>query len=466
VGTRRLPNTSTPDPSDSVDVSGPDLEGEAAIWSVFNDAAPSWHTNSAGHTAPLGIEVRQTVFSKIGGPAVYVHWRIRNGGTSNLQNAYISLWSDPDLGGASDDFVAYDAVLELGYCYNADNSDTQYGSVPPAVGTMLVLGPLDPSAGVRRPAYAFNKYVNGTDPNSFTQSYNYMQGLNADGTPVIDPTTSLPTRFQLTGDPVNGTGWLDANPADRRMMVTAGPVTLAPGQSTDLVVAYVIQQGTDRLDSIRKLRCKAQYAKDQYLQGFPSVAEPACDGAVPAVLYFEESSITIEGGVRLVWTAGDRQAGPYALERTRNAAAEWSRLGLVSPDGVGRIVYEDADVSPGDRLAYRLVDPNSGAVLPGGDAHVVVPTSGDGGSSLELAALAPDGNGTSVRFRLPHTGRVALEVFDASGRRLSTSDLGDLPAGTHTRRLEASQGVASGLRFVRLRFDGETRVAKALVLNR
>jgi hypothetical protein len=470
VGTRRLPNTSTPDPTDSVDVSGPDLPGEAAIWCVFNDADPNGHTNNAGNTAPMGLEVRQTVFSKLFGPAVYVLWQIRNGGSAVLQNTYVSFWSDVDLGGAPDDLVGYDVPIEMGYTYNATNNDSQYGATPPAVGTMLVLGPLDPAAGVRRPAYAFSKYINGTDPNSFVQSYNYMRGLNADGTPVIDPITAQPTRFQHTGDPVLGTGWLDTNPSDRRMMLTAGPLTLAPGQSTDLVVAFVVHQANDRLSSITKLRCKAEYARQQYLAGFPAIPEPDCAGPVPALLYFEESEVT-EGGVRLVWMAGDRLGGPYALERRRNPGTygsgdgtpEWEHLALVSPDGVGRILYEDGDVAPGDRLTYRLVDPNSGEELQGGRASVTVPASATG--SLELTALTPDRNGTRVSFRLPHAGPVAFELFDVRGRRLSSIDLGELDGGTHTRRLDLGAAAPSGLALVRLRFAGETRVAKAMFLS-
>src|SRR5439155_15393781 len=58
----RLPNTSTPNPSDSVDVPGPDVTGDQMLWSVFNDADPSLHTNDIGASVPFGIEVQQSVF--------------------------------------------------------------------------------------------------------------------------------------------------------------------------------------------------------------------------------------------------------------------------------------------------------------------------------------------------------------------------------------------------------------------
>src|SRR5262249_23124715 len=54
-------------------------------------------------------------------------------------------------------------------------------------------------------------------------------------------------------DPTTGTGWVDSNPSDRRMLLASGPLTLAPGQSQDVDYAIVIGQGSNRLSSILAL---------------------------------------------------------------------------------------------------------------------------------------------------------------------------------------------------------------------
>ena len=48
---------------------------------------------------------------------------------------YVSMWSDPDVGYAGDDFVGCDTLLNLGFAYNASASDAVYQPLPPpAVG--------------------------------------------------------------------------------------------------------------------------------------------------------------------------------------------------------------------------------------------------------------------------------------------------------------------------------------------
>src|SRR5512143_752958 len=52
-------NASAPDDS----VLGPDVLGDQMLWTVYNDADPSNHTNAAGGTDPLGLEIRQSTFA-------------------------------------------------------------------------------------------------------------------------------------------------------------------------------------------------------------------------------------------------------------------------------------------------------------------------------------------------------------------------------------------------------------------
>ena len=257
--------------------------GDETLWAVFNDADPSAHINHAGSTSPVGVEVQQTTFAFDRevplGNVIFVRFRIINKGPNTLDSTYISVWSDPDVGDAMDDYVGCDISSSLGFCYNADNSDELYGLAPPCVGYDLLQGPIVPGdstdtayvSGIPKPGYknlhmvSFVKYINGTDPTSASETYNYMKGLNRDGTIIINPITGQPTTYMVSGDPVAGTGWLDANPSDRRMMLSSGPFTMVPGDTQEVVLAIILGLGADRLASVTAMkyndRC-AQYFFD------------------------------------------------------------------------------------------------------------------------------------------------------------------------------------------------------------
>ncbi len=123
-----------------VDGSGkPQLLGDQTLWSVYNDANPNYHYNSAGETAPMGIEVQQTVWSmRSGSPvednAVYVKYKLYNKGSQTITNFYVSFWADPDLGTASTDLVGCDTLRGEFFAYKGVDNDGVYGSHPPAWG--------------------------------------------------------------------------------------------------------------------------------------------------------------------------------------------------------------------------------------------------------------------------------------------------------------------------------------------
>lgn len=260
--------------------------GDETLWAVYNDADPSAHTCNAGMTAPLGVEVQQTTFAfdreEPLGDVVFLKFKIINKGPNTLDSTFVSLWSDPDLGGATDDLVGCDTSLNLGFCYNATNNDHVYGSTPPCVGYDLFQGPIVPGdisdtawvSGVPKPGYknlpmvSFNKYITGADPNSPSETYNYMNGLNPDGTVQIDPTTGDTTNYVMSGDPLTGTGWLDSNATDKRFMLSSGPFTMAPGDTQEVVAAIILGQGADRLASIAAMIYNDVFAQSAFDNDF------------------------------------------------------------------------------------------------------------------------------------------------------------------------------------------------------
>jgi len=234
----------------------PLIIGDQTLWCVYNDADPTTHKSDEGSTDPLGVEIQQTTFAfnwkGALGNTVFIKFKIINKLSNTLNDTYIAVWCDPDVGGASDDYVGCDTTLSVGYAYNATNQDNTYGGTPPCVGYDFFKGPV--VDGETLPMTSFNMYINATDPRATSESYYYMQGLDLHGGPVVDPQTGEETRFMLPGDPVANTGWIDSDPADRRFMMNTGPFTMEPGDTQEVVVGIVVGQGNDRIGSVKVMK--------------------------------------------------------------------------------------------------------------------------------------------------------------------------------------------------------------------
>ncbi len=239
----------------------PLLRGDEATWCVFNDADMASHTSDpgSGSDGPLSVEVQLYAYAYDStgpiGRTIYLHYMLINKGDLQMDSTYLAFWADPDLGDAADDLVGCDSTISLGYCYNGSDFDKIYQYDLPAVGTGILTGPVVPApgrtafvprfnaliAGYRNlPMTAFSKYINGTDPSDNREAFNYMIGRDKEGKTSINPTNGMPTRFMVSGDPVAETGWLDAFPADRRYMVTTGPVAIDPGDTQEVVIAMMV----------------------------------------------------------------------------------------------------------------------------------------------------------------------------------------------------------------------------------
>ncbi len=346
----RLPDPASP--GDSVDVPGPDVSGDQMLWSVFNDADPSWHVNEAGNSAPLGLQIRQTTFAfdRTGalGNTIFLRFEIIHPNLATatddvyrttLEDMYVSLWADVDLGGAGDDLAGCDTTLSLGFTYNATNDDQTYGKAPPVVGYDFFLGPRT-AGGDTLGMTSFNKYINGTDPASSDATYNYMQGLLPDGSDLVDPTTGEPTHYFTPGDPVLGTGWLDNNAADKRMMLSSGPFSMAPGDTQIVVAAIVVGQGSNRLSSVAGLRFYDTYAQDAFDKAFDLPSPPSQPKVEVAVDH---------GTVTLCWDAASRLAYEeegYAFEgynvyQGETVAGPWKLLATYDEVNAIRVVYDE-----------------------------------------------------------------------------------------------------------------------------
>lgn len=274
----------------------PMLLGDQTLWSVINDANPKNHLLT-GTTPPMGIEVHSTYFGfgpeTILGDVMFMKFLVINKSDALYDSVYVSLWSDMDLGDANDDLAGCDTLLNLAFVYNNDNDDagsSGYGPYPPAEGFAFIQGPLatgNPddigfSGGKARtgyknlPANSHVVYFGGggglgwSDPplgNSIfpTVAHRSQQGYNGvTGGKFINPVTGNPTPFVFSGDPVTETGWhhrLTATAQDVRSMITSGPFVLAPADSQEIIAAYVIAGGVNRLHSVSLLKNSVHNAR-------------------------------------------------------------------------------------------------------------------------------------------------------------------------------------------------------------
>ncbi len=271
--------------------------GDEILYYVANDF-DTVATKFLYGSDPMGIEVQCLTFAKDTTTdlqdAVFKKYRMINKGSSIITDMYLSYWTDDDLGDANDDYTGVDTTLNLGYTWNGTNNDPVYGTPPPAVGHMIVQGPIVQSTlndsarfednwkkGYRNlPATAFTFYIGGSAVykdatlgvyEGTLQTYNYMRGLIWNGSQFIDPNTGEPTVFVLSGDPVTGTRWYEGDgwsggpyPADRRFLISSGPFILAPGDTQEIAIAIFMAKGSDNVQSIAALREKASVLRDYY----------------------------------------------------------------------------------------------------------------------------------------------------------------------------------------------------------
>ena len=183
-----------------------------------------------------------------------------------------------------------------------------------------------------------------------------------------------------------------------------------------------------------------------------------------------------------------------AIQTTQNLASFLLTWSPPESDGGSpitnyRVVYREADESswttytrdpstdttaivigfiPGVAYAFDVLAENTvGASEPNEDAPIVV--------SIETEELPtqvtlnqnypnPFNPSTTIRFALPTSGEVRLEVYSVLGQRMAVLVSGQQPAGWHTVNLDASNW-SSGTYIYRLQADGITMTRKFLLLK-
>ncbi|MEM6327159.1 MAG: T9SS type A sorting domain-containing protein, partial [Bacteroidota bacterium] len=269
----------------------PDIIGDQGIWWVMNDKGD---THDWSELPAIGVEVQAQAFAFSTADALnnttFYNYQLFYRGNQPLENAYLGLWSDPDLGFFSDDYVGSNPDEGIGFVYNGDAVDegsAGYGNVPPALGYDFFQGPLvnndgidnngngvvdedDERIAMEKFVYYNNDNSNQGNPNGGPDAYGYLQGIWRDGSPITFGGTGIntgdETNFMFPANPpafwseynIDGLGTANT-PADRRFVMSAGPFTINPGDFQEIVFGIVWSQaqGTNaaqpQIASVRKM---------------------------------------------------------------------------------------------------------------------------------------------------------------------------------------------------------------------
>jgi hypothetical protein len=359
------------DGSDSLDAGGnriPQLIGDMTTWCVFNDNNQELHTNM--NTLPLGIEVHLTAFgfnrSDALGDNIFFKWKFINKSGETIDSTYVTVWTDIDMGDSGDDLDGCDTTLGLGYTYN-DGIDGVYQSQTPATGFDFLQGPLVPGAPTDTARFpdgrifpgkkllkmtSFIKYNNDAsplgNPNTGQEVFNYMKGVDRNGAVILDH-TGQPTVFMYAGDPVAGTGWVEApgSGGDRRFMMSAGPFTMAPNDTQEIVAANLIAVGASYLGSITALKNADATIQTAYDLNF-ELAAPPPPPRVEAALLDQE--------IVLSWGEDDTLSNEIEQNNTLDNLAQAGGAFDDTYDFEGYVVYQLANAFGDDPKIVATFD--------------------------------------------------------------------------------------------------------------
>ena len=259
----------------------PGIRGaDQVIWFSVDDQ-DSKRMDAFYSAKSVGIreDVTLWAYKQAGGPlnaSVFKKYKITNISMGKVfTKMYLGQWIDPDLGDFQDDLIGCDSVANSGFVYNYGGKDRKFDNLgigTPVAGCVLLQGPIVASASDTaivdfniKPGFRNLPMTNfvgddipeilpwpGSDEVKYSEFYKQMRGYlpesDADNpTPFIHkagPYKGRVTKFPLNGDLLSGEGDLDGQgdnlaAADRKMILSSGPFDLHPGESQEMMVAFV-----------------------------------------------------------------------------------------------------------------------------------------------------------------------------------------------------------------------------------
>lgn len=285
------------------------------------------------------------------------------------------------------------------------------------------------------------------------------------GTPV--PLT-VELRLQLSGSSCSLGGYGYASGS----LTTGGVVRSAASASLDTTLRVSMTVPAGRAFAISTI-CSGGGGAGGFglatgqlsFSGLPGGARVAsCQGfggdvLVPVLASLEHASAE-PASVTLRWHIA------VALDELRIERADepnsWLLVHEAEPDGEGRLVYQDRNVTAGSRYGYRLAWRYEGADQWSEPIWVMVPV---GGLVLEPPNPNPSSGDIGLRFRLEGGLPSRITMIDVAGRRVFVRGLEGYAAGEHELTIPSSLRLEPGLYFVRITEGAQQRTARVLIMR-
>ena len=207
------------------------------------------------------------------------------------------------------------------------------------------------------------------------------------------------------------------------------------------------------------------------VSSFSQFAVTAAPGALPVELASMEATRAGDSTVELTWqTASETGNAGFRVQHRTRSDSGWTRIGFVESKAAGgtstealRYRYAAEDLSVGaHQFRLRQVDLD-------GSAHVHDPVAVElrMQEALRLSGPAPNPvrGAATVSFAVKEKTEARLTLYNTLGQRVRTLYRGTPGAGeARTVRLAAGD-LASGVYFLRLRADGQTRTRRVTVVR-
>jgi len=230
----------------------PIAKGTQNFWWVFNDIADD---HALTNSEPLGMQIGGYCYSVASenealDNTTFWEFELINKSQLNLSNFHMGFWVDFELGNYLDDYLGGLPNQNIAYCYNQDDYDdgtAGYGYEIPIVGVEVLEGLKDDNnndIGLSSFIIYNNNLPIMSTPETKNHFYNYLKGLQKDGTPIVNPVTNTETTFMYPGSLVENEEWSLCTDESAlisgtsKTVLSSGPSFMASGQKT--TVKYAI----------------------------------------------------------------------------------------------------------------------------------------------------------------------------------------------------------------------------------
>ncbi|TET79889.1 MAG: hypothetical protein E3J41_00755 [Candidatus Cloacimonadota bacterium] len=264
---------------------------------------------------------------------LFLEYFIENTGTDTIKHMYVGIAGDLDIGFADDDLVGLDRGRSLGYT-SSMTQEAGWDALPPYyMGYRFLQGPIaddtvrvgqDPAnpdtiiyPGERIPLTSFKKFTRDVDCENDFERYLCMAGYDFKNIP---------------NPPYNPFGdSLDTDPSDKRMAMSAGPFTLAPGEADTIILAMMFSNGNT--GGLPFLLQQADASKQLYDLDWASPGPPSPPPSITALIPGDQKVTvcwdnTAEKTPDVYYPAMQAVGDPYYREYDVEGYRVWRKLGI------------------------------------------------------------------------------------------------------------------------------------------